>query len=84
MNIGDIKVNKTQLILIIILLIGLIAGVYLVQTRQIFKSKAASEINTALEVTDDSGNALEYQGNGTYKTKSLNVRVGIKDLEQLK
>lgn len=79
-----IKVNKIQLIILVVLLIGLIAGVYLVQTKQILKSRAAADINIALEVTDDQGNALEYQGNGTYKTNSLNVRVGIRDLEQLK
>lgn len=84
MNIGTIKVSKIQIVVIAVLSIGLVAGVYLVQVQQTLKSRAASEINDALSVTDSEGNPLEYQGNGTYKTNSLDVRVGIKDLEQLK
>lgn len=68
----------------ILLLMGLAVGVFLVQKQQIFKSRAASEIDTALDVTNLEGTPLEYQGNGVYDTKSLDVRVGIKDLEQLK
>lgn len=83
MNIGSVKVNKIQIIVIAVLLIGLVAGVYLVQVQQTLKSRAASDLCTALNVTDSSGNPLECQG-GVYKTNSLNVRVGIKDLEQLK
>lgn len=84
MNIGEIKINKLQLAVFAVLIIGLVAGLYLVQTKQIFKSRAAAEINTAIDVTDDQGTPLEYQGNSTYKTNSLKVRVGIRDLEQLK
>lgn len=79
MNIGTIKVNKVQLIVIAILLIGLLIAVYLVQTKQIFKSKAGSDVNDVLNVTDSEGNPLQYQGNGVYKTNSLDVQVGVKN-----
>lgn len=84
MNIGEIKVNKIQILLIGVLLLGLITAVYLVQVQQVFKSRAAADINAALEVTDDQGTPLQYQGNSTYKTDSLDVKVGIRDLDQLK
>ncbi|MBI2314477.1 hypothetical protein HYU93_00230 [Candidatus Daviesbacteria bacterium] len=84
MKLDELNITKKQIIIALLLLIGLLAGVYLVQVQQVFKSRAASEINTALNVTDEQGNQLEYQGNNTYKTNSLNIRIGIKDLEQLK
>ncbi len=84
MKLDELNITKKQIIIALLLLIGLLAGVYLVQVQQVFKSRAASEINTTLNMTDEQGNQLEYQGNNTYKTNSLNIRIGIKDLEQLK
>lgn len=84
MKIGDIKLNKSQIITTLLLLIGLLVTVTLVQRQQIFKSKASSDINSAISVTDPAGNELEYVGNNTYNTNSLDVKIGIKDLEQLK
>lgn len=84
MNIDELKITKKQIIIALFLLVGLLVGVYLVQVQQIFKSRAASDVNAALNVTDEQGNALEYQGDNTYKTNSQNIRIGIKDLEQLK
>lgn len=75
---------KKQIAITIILLLGIVVSVVLSQRQQIFKSRAASEINNALTVTDSEGNDLEYQGRGVYKTKSLDVQIGIRDLEQLK
>lgn len=75
---------KKQIAIVMILLLGIIISVILVQRQQIFKSRAASEINNALTVTDSEGNDLEYRGGGVYKTRSQDVQIGIKDLEQLK
>lgn len=63
--------------------VGLLAGVYLVQTRQIFKSKATTEINEVVNITPEGGN-IEYQGNKTFKTNSKRINIGTKDLEQIK
>lgn len=79
-----IKNYKIQIIVMVLLLIGLAVGVFLVQKQQIFKSRASSGINAALTVTDLNGKDLEYQGSGVYNTNSLDVQIGIKDLEQLK
>lgn len=82
-----LKLNLKQLLnllVVLMLLVGLGAGVYLVQTKQLLKSFAASEINSALTVTDENGQDLQYMGNNTFKTTSTHVRVGIKDLESLK
>ena len=76
---GKIK----TIILLGIIVLGLLAGVYLVQRQQTYKSKAA-EINTALTITDENGKELEYQGNNTYKTYSQDINISVSDLKQLK
>ncbi len=79
-----LRSNLKSIIIVSLLVLGLVTVVLLVQKQQIFKSKAAADINVALHVTDDQGNPLEYQGGNTYKTNSTNIKIGIKDLEQLK
>ncbi|MBI2337841.1 hypothetical protein HYU95_01535 [Candidatus Daviesbacteria bacterium] len=77
------KEKYKTIILVILLLGGLLAGVYLVQNQQIFKSKASSEINNVINVTSEGGR-VEYQGNKTFKTNSKRINIGIKDLQQIK
>lgn len=47
-----IRHNLKSLLVILILLIGLVVGLYLVQTKHIFKSKAFTDVNEAVEVID--------------------------------
>lgn len=78
-----IKENIKMISFTIIIVLGIVASVYLAQKQQIFKSKAA-EINTAINVSDTNGNELEYQGNNTYKTHSQDIKIGVRNLKQLK
>lgn len=80
----NIKANYRSIMIILLLIAGLLAGVYLVQKQQLFKSKASSEVNSAIKATDENGKELEYQGNSTFKTDSRKINIGIKDLQQLK
>lgn len=77
------KINKTRLIIIIILLLGLGASIYLVQNKAILKSRAGSDISNSFNITDSTGQPLEYQGNNTFKTSTPNIKIGIKNLQGL-
>lgn len=79
MNIQGVTISKKYLITIIILLLGLLALLYLVRNPQIFKSRATSDVSSALEVTSPEGE-VEYQGNNTYKTNSPRIKIRIQDL----
>ena len=88
----DIKqlVSKTWKVgTIVVLVVGLIAAVYLVQTRQIFKSKAAMildtlpaevELSRGFDLTDADGNPLRCQTEGeryVCYTRTRNVIINI-------
>ena len=77
----------SHLLLIIILVIGLIAGLYLVQHPQIFKPKASSNpIIDALEMKDSEGNNIDCNGSANpplCETTSSDVTIKIKDLDIL-
>ena len=76
-----------QIILIIILGVGLIAGLYLVQHPQIFRPKASSSpVLDAFEIKDAEGNVLNCDGNTnppTCTTSTTEVEIRVKDLEAL-
>ncbi len=57
-----------HILLIIILIIGIIAGVYLVQKTQIFKPKAASDIVEWTQSQGDSDNCITSQNGNTVTT----------------
>lgn len=84
MKIGEYYISKKQLLTLLAVLIGLAIAVYLVQVQQIIKSRASSDINAGLMVTDEQGSELQYQGNNTYTTNSTRIKMGIKNLEELK
>lgn len=77
-----IRLHLKSLLIIILLLAGLVVGVYLVQTKQIFKSRAFTDVNEAFEMTDDLGNNLKCGGD-TCETESLRVNIRIKDVPAL-
>ena len=81
----DIRIlskDKWQIIGLAILIIGLILSVYLVQQIQNYRSKADQEILNAFEITDEEGKLLEIEGDA-YKTQSLDVKIKVKDLQDL-
>lgn len=83
---NDLTINRKQILTIItliILLIGLIASVYLVQTKQIFKSKATADITSGLKITEDNGQEVPYLGNNTFEVTSDYINVSIKNLNEL-
>lgn len=79
MNIGNFRVSKLQIIILTVLLVGMAAGVILVQRQQTLKSKAEQDIGDNFEITDDQGNELNCQGSEC-ETKSLDVQIRIKDI----
>lgn len=76
-----------HIILIIILAVGLIAGVYLVQHPQIFKPKASSNpIIDALEMKDSDGKDINCDASANpplCETSSRDITVKIKDFDIL-
>lgn len=68
----------------VLLVAGLAATAALLQRTTVFKSRASADINNALEITSGDTGQVQYQGNNTYKTDTLNIRIGIKDLQQFK
>lgn len=92
MKIGEFTISKFQIAAVVILLVGLIAGIYLVQKTQIFKPKAAvgDRILNAFEITDSAGSQLPCQMEGdppilTCQTSNLDVKIKLKPggLEEL-
>lgn len=76
-----------HIILIIILAIGLVAGLYLVQHPQIFKPKASSNpIIDALEMKDADGNTINCDSSTnppTCETSTQDITIKIRDLDIL-
>jgi len=76
------KISKIQILIAVILIAGIVGGVYLIQHPQIFKSKAGQTIYNAFEITDDTGNAIPCIENNC-NTDSLDVNIKIKDINAL-
>lgn len=76
-----------HIVLIIILAVGLVAGVYLVQHPQIFRPKASSNlIIDALEMKDSNGKEINCDGATNpplCETTSSDITIKIKDLDVL-
>lgn len=67
---------------VLLLVVGLGVGVYLVQTKQIFKSKATTNFIDAFEIKDKDGNILTCDGSTnppTCTTSTLDITVRVKD-----
>lgn len=66
--------------MLLIILAGLLAGLYLVQQQLTLRSRAYDSILNTVEV---SGEGIERVSEDTWKTESLDVTVGFTDLEAL-
>ncbi len=80
-----LKANFIKIFLIILLVSGTIIGVYLVQNKQIFKSKASQEIYNAFEFsqTTNQGQVPVSCSGNSCTTNSLDIQVKVKDLQNL-
>lgn len=77
MNIGELKISKIQIVVVLLLLVGLGVGLYLATTSRIFKSKASFDvINRSFDVT---GTGVQRTGDTSFNTETLNVNVIFTD-----
>lgn len=80
------KINKIQIAISLLLLLGLAAAAYLSQTPQTYKSKATLNPFDGFEVTGVDGNALPHtdtSGGRIYQTNDLDVKIRIQDINAL-
>jgi hypothetical protein len=77
-----IKLLSNRVSLIILLLVGIVIGVYLVQNTQIFNSRASSNVADAFEIKDANGNLIQCNGNTCY-TETDRVDIRLKNVSVL-
>lgn len=73
---------KKNLLIIVILIAGLLVGLYLVQNPQIFKGRAATDATQAVTIHSN-GEEVKPDNKGIYNINSLNIQFGV-DVEKLK
>lgn len=77
-----LKKNKRSALIILLLLIGLLVTLYLVQLKQIFKSKASWNISTSLDMDNQTQSMVkdENKNNGvpTYTIQGDKVKIKLK------
>lgn len=76
-----------KLLIIMALPISLLIVVIFAQKQQEIRSRASpQDLYNAFELTDNTGNPLEYKDENdvrTYETKSLDVKIKVIDLQKL-
>lgn len=77
---GLLSKNYKVILASAILLGGIGVGLYLVRTKQIFKPEASEQggVNQILEVSKSNGDSLDYAGNDTFNTDTLDIKIKIK------
>lgn len=77
------KENKKAAIVLLILILGLLATLYLSRIKQIFKSKASWNISTSLDIDNQTQEMIkdESKNNGvpTYTLQGDKFRIKLKD-----
>lgn len=76
-----IKQNLKTIVLVTVLIIGLALAVILVQTKQIFKSKASTG---GYSITSPEESGVLKEEDGSFSTSSDSIRIEISDLEKLR
>lgn len=79
----DVIKDRKPIIILLLLLIGIAVSVYLVQNRQVLKSRAGSEVGNGLRVSNEDGSEVKYDGNNTWRTNTTHNEINIEDLQQL-
>lgn len=77
------KPNLKSILFLIIVLVGLALSIYLVLNYQTILSRAGSSDYANFEVKDKQDNPITCDSEGVCSTKSLDVKLQIKDLEKL-
>ena len=82
---NNAAVSKKSVIILLLLLIGIIVSLTLIKNPTIFKSKAAADIDypSALNITDEQNQQLNYKGEGVYIIKDNKIKIGVKDFDKL-
>ncbi len=84
---GDMRQQRGNALVIVLLVVGLIVGVVLVQNRQIFSSRASSNVAAAFDIKDaQTGATINCTNdNGTYvcKTSASQVSFRVQSLEPI-
>lgn len=75
--------NKKQILVVILLLLGLIFGVYLVQQKTGIKSKAGADVGNGIRVSNEDGKEVKYEGNNTWRSNTTHIEISIDDLNTL-
>ena len=71
-----IKNNKKTILIVLILFFGLVATIIAALKPQIFKSKAADNKGSILEISTPDGKALPFENNSvTTPTKSIRIKL---------
>lgn len=83
-----LKKNKKQISILTLLLVGIILGVYLVQTQKIFKSKANLEIYNTFNITQTTqsgeNKTIECQENNCQiESSDIEIKSDVDELERL-
>lgn len=74
--------DKKDLVIVLLLIVGLALGVYTVQNPQVFQSQAQGNLYNAFDIKDSSGNKVNCT-DSFCATRSLDVDVQLKDLAPL-
>lgn len=80
-KIEPVRKNWKPVTVVVVLLIGLIATLYLVQHPIIWKSQAETDIGQVIKIGPD--DQVKYEGNKTWTTNSESVEINIEDLSSL-
>jgi hypothetical protein len=80
MTISGYKLNKKQLLIAVILIVGLIALVYLIGQQQILRGRADVNPETAFEIkAADGSDGTKKVGPASYETNTQNIKIQLKD-----
>ena len=83
MDIKYLKDQRLQIVALIVLAVGLAVGLYLVQTQQILKPRATTDLHSAFEVTsNEPGKTVTCSGSAC-QTNTLNINIKLDDLNSL-
>lgn len=72
-----LKNNLKQVVILLILTVGLVLGLYLALTQQIFKSRASQNINSTLKILDENNREIFSEDN-SFVTESEKIKIQLR------